>query len=121
MDKPILVSIHVMLSMTMLMLVLSIGGSIMDPNVVVSLITDLGSFGFILYLVHRTQTHTIPKLVSTFVESNEKQREDFKGVLVNERENFERMLNSQQELSGKMHESVSVEIKHLADEIRRTS
>lgn len=60
----------------------------MEPQILVSLISDLGALGFILWLAHRLTAKTIPDMTNAFIASNEKQREDFKETLEKQRADF---------------------------------
>lgn len=59
-----------------------------DTGIIMQLVGDLGSLGFILYLVHRTTTHTIPRLAAEYMASEQRQREDFKLILSEQRGDF---------------------------------
>jgi glutathionylspermidine synthase len=78
----------------------------MDSSMLVQLIGDLGSLGFILWLVHRTTTHTIPRLAKEFAEATEKLRQDFKEILQAQREDFRRELEREREINGKQTERI---------------
>jgi len=55
----------------------------MDPTkVMVELVSALGPMGFVFWLVWRTTSHTIPRLAQSFEEAVEKQRQDFKELLL---------------------------------------
>lgn len=86
----------------------------MDPNVIVQLVSDLGSLGFILYLVHRTTTHTIPRLAQEYLQAEIRLREDFRAMLQQQRDDFRRELEREREIHG-------VNVSRLIDEIRRQS
>lgn len=81
----------------------------MKYDFAVDLITNLGSFGFILWLVHRTFSVIIPRLVKgfedsikamqeSFNEQSDKQRQDFKEIVGLQRLDFERVLKREQEI-----------------------
>jgi len=69
-------------------------------NPVISLIADLGAMGFILYLVHRTTTHTIPRLADSYMQGEAKQRADFKDALRSQREDFLSALEREREVQN---------------------
>ncbi len=61
----------------------------MDTTALMSeLIKVLGPIGFILWLVHRTTTHTVPRLAKESMEAQERARQDFKEMLTHQRETF---------------------------------
>lgn len=64
------------------------------------LIGDLGSLGFILYLVHRTTTHTIPRLAAEYMESEKRAREDFREILKQQRSDFRTELEREREVNS---------------------
>lgn len=101
----------------------------MDPQLIVTLVTDLGAFGFILWLVHRTFSHTIPRLASTFEkgihtmqkafsEAADKQRADFKEMVQNQRSDFERIIQREQAIHEAQTDKM---VKAIEDLGRRIS
>lgn len=64
-------------------------------DVLVKLISDLGSLGFIFWLVHRTTTQTIPRLAKNFEDAVERQRIDFKEQAEKYRESFMELIREQ--------------------------
>lgn len=61
----------------------------------VELVSSLGTFGFVLWLVHRTTTHTIPRLAAENAARQEQQREDFLGAQNQTRDDFRAALTEQ--------------------------
>lgn len=101
-----------------------------DFSFIIDLVGNLGALGFIFWLVWRTTNHTIPRLASSFEDALKLQREDFKVVTAQERQDFhnhvvshrdffaaqmerERQVNSQQ--IDKLVEA----LKDLKFEVRR--
>ena len=83
----------------------------------VQLLSSFGTFGFVLWLVHRTTTVTIPRLAdensarqeqqrSDFLEAQRVSREDFRGALLEQREAFQRELEREREVHGGHVESI---------------
>jgi hypothetical protein len=84
----------------------------MEPNFYMDLAGNVGSLGFILWLVWRTTNHTIPRLARDFKEGLDKQRSDFKDTsamartdflsqLAEQRTNFKDQLERERELNRK--------------------
>lgn len=72
----------------------------LDTGFFVTLIGDLGSLGFILYLVHRTTTHTIPRLAAEYMQSEQRLREDFKIILTEQRGDFLGALDRERQIQS---------------------
>lgn len=66
-----------------------------ETNIFVELIGNLGAMGFIFWLVHRTTTHTIPRLAENFEQASKEQREDFRKILESQREDFKMQIDTQ--------------------------
>lgn len=60
----------------------------MTMETIVALVGDSVAIAFILWLVHRMTTVTIPRIAAEFREGLENQREDFKEALKTQREQF---------------------------------
>jgi hypothetical protein len=95
-----------------------------DVSIIVDLVSNLGSMGFILYLVHRTTTHTIPRLArenhdvekcqrEDFLRAQEQTRADFREALTEQREAFQREMAREREIHG-------AHVERLLEEIRRS-
>jgi hypothetical protein len=69
-----------------------------EHQFLVSLIGDLGALGFILWITHRLTTHTIPRLAKQFEEATEKQRQDFREALKEQRVMFEARARREEEI-----------------------
>ena len=83
-----------------------------DGGMIVELVSSLGTFGFVLWLVHRTTTHTIPRLAADndkrqgiqradFIAAQEQTRDDFREALTETREAFQREMEREREVHGK--------------------
>ena len=72
----------------------------------VELIKVLGPMGFILWLVHRVTTHTMPRLAQSYLESEEKARQDFKEMLSHQREAFTEEMHREREVHGQYVERI---------------
>ncbi len=64
---------------------------------IVELVSSLGTIGFVLWLVHRMTTHTIPRLVAENAARQEVQREDFIAAQVQTRDDFRKALTEQRQ------------------------
>jgi len=81
------------------------------------LIKVLGPMGFILWLVHRNTTHTIPKLAKDFKDSQDTARQDFKEVLHDQREIFLQESQREREAHGQYIKQIAAAITSLKDSI----
>ena len=95
-----------------------------DGGMLVELISNLGTFGFVLWLVHRTTTHTIPRLAAEnaarqevqrtdFIAAQVQTRDDFKGALTDQREAFQREMEREREVHGKHIDQVITAIREV--------
>ena len=57
----------------------------MNPELLASLVADIGSVGFIVWIAHRLTTHTVPTLARENREALERQRADFRAALADQR------------------------------------
>lgn len=64
----------------------------MASGMMMELVQVLGPMGFVMWLVHRTTTHTTPKMAKSFEEVIERQRADFKDMLAQQRKDYERLI-----------------------------
>ena len=64
----------------------------MASGMMMELVQVLGPMGFVMWLVHRTTTHTTPKMAKSFEEVIERQRADFKEMLAQQRKDYERLI-----------------------------
>lgn len=89
----------------------------MDPltSLIAEAIKVLGPMGFILWLVHRNTTHTIPRLAKDYMDSQDKARQDFKEILVDQRETFIREMQREREVHGQSVDSIVDSIKELKE------
>ncbi len=85
----------------------------MDASTIVQLIGDLGALGFILYLVHRTTTHTIPRLADQYLKAEEIARQDFKEILSQQREDFRAELERERQINGQQTERIIDTMRNL--------
>ena len=80
-----------------------------EPGMLIELISSLGTFGFVLWLFHRTTTVTIPRMAaenasrqeqqrSDFLDAQRVTREDFRSALLNQRETFQREMEREREV-----------------------
>jgi hypothetical protein len=92
----------------------------------VQLISSFGTFGFVLWLVHRTTTVTIPRLArenaerqteqrSDFLEAQRVSREDFRAALLEQREAFRGELEREREVHGEHMGSLVEAIREARD------
>lgn len=99
------------------------------PDWAMSLVQLFGPMGFIMYLVWRFQNHTIPRLAAENHDALARQRDDFKGILINavdrfekqaleQREFFHATLKREQEFHEKLNRELVDTVKELAGEIR---
>jgi len=63
-----------------------------EGKLLVDLISNLGSLGFVFWLVLRTTNHTIPRLAKSFEESMKQTREDFRDIGIRTRDDFREIL-----------------------------
>lgn len=68
-----------------------------DTSFFIELVGNLGSLGFILWLVWRTTNHTIPRLAKGFEDNIKEARTDFKELLNKQRDDFRISLNEQRQ------------------------
>ena len=87
---------------------------------IVELISQLGSMGFILWLVWRTTNHTIPRLAETFERGVREARADFKEILAQERQDFLHALGHEREFFEKQIESKSREVTTVVEILKQT-
>jgi len=85
-----------------------------DANMLVQLMGDLGSLGFILYLVHRTTTHTIPRLADAYIVAEERLRQDFKEMLQIQRHDFTDALERERQILTDQTERICIAIRDLS-------
>jgi hypothetical protein len=78
---------------------------------VIQLIGDLGSLGFILYLVHRTTTHTIPRLADAYIAAEDRLRQDFKEMLRIQRADFTEALERERQILTDQTERICIAIR----------
>lgn len=86
----------------------------MEQTLLVSLLSDLGSMGFILWLTHRLTTETIPRLARQFEVATEKQRMDFKDILAQQRADHLVAL----ERTDRLHEAHVTRIVDAVDRLK---
>lgn len=84
---------------------------VIDQVNIVSLIGDLGALGLVFWMTVRLTNHTIPRLASQFEKTAEDQRQDFKEILKQQREDLLAALDRQEK-------SHHLEIEKLVDSIR---
>ena len=68
-----------------------------SPIPFVELVGQLGALGFIFWLVHRTTTHTIPRLAKGFEEATKEQRQDFAKMVEAQRQDFNSISEAQRD------------------------
>ena len=99
----------------------------MTPNtqMMVELVSNLGSLGFILWLAHRLTTQTFPRLAqenneaqaTARKENNEAQavtRKDFKESLALQRDDFRREMDREREIHGQQTSRIIDAIERAA-------
>ena len=95
-----------------------------DSGMLVELVSSLGTFGFVLWLVHRTTTHTIPRLAAEnaarqeiqradFIAAQIQTRDDFREALTEQREVFQREMGREREVHGKHIDQVITAIREV--------
>jgi len=82
-------------------------------GMLLQLVGDLGSLGFILWLVHRTTTHTIPRLAKEYMTGEERLREDFKSILNQQREDFMKALERERQILTDQTERIIQAIRDI--------
>lgn len=96
-----------------------------DGGMLVELVSSLGTFGFVLWLVHRTTTHTIPRLAADnaarqevqradFIAAQVQTRSDFKEALTEQRGDFQREMEREREVHGEHIDQVISAIREAA-------
>lgn len=66
----------------------------MPADTIISLAGNLSAIGFVIWLAHRLTTKVIPDMTTTFTQATERQREDFRCTLSEQRQAHETMLRS---------------------------
>ena len=66
----------------------------MQPDAIISLAGNLSAIGFVIWLAHRLTTKTIPDMTDAFTRATERQRDDFRTTLTQQRDAHEAMLRS---------------------------
>lgn len=61
----------------------------MQPDSLIGLVGNLGAVGFVIWLAHRLTAKTIPEMTRTFTSATERQRDDFRATLKDQREAYE--------------------------------
>lgn len=100
-------------------------GGGLDGGMLIELVSNLGTFGFVLWLVHRTTTHTIPRLAAEnaarqevqradFIAAQAQTRDDFREALSEQREAFQREMEREREVHGKHIDQVIATIREAA-------
>lgn len=85
-------------------------------TLLMELVTALGPMGFVMWLVHRTTTHTIPRLAKSFEQSVERQRVDFKEMFRDQRSDYERMMTREQDVHAAQTDKIVEAIKSVGAE-----
>ncbi len=67
-------------------------------QMLIALVSDLGSLGFILWMTHRLTTNTIPRLAGQFEVATKEQRKDFKEMLKDQADAHQALLKEQREM-----------------------
>jgi hypothetical protein len=91
-----------------------------EMSFVVELVSQLGSMGFILWLVWRTTNHTIPRLAKSFEDSTKEARNDFKEILALERGAFLEALKSERAFFEKQIEARGREVTTVVEILKQT-
>lgn len=71
-------------------------------SLLTQLISALGPMGFVMWLVHRTTTHTIPRLAKSFEEALDRARADYKGAMAEQRSDLLRLVDREHEVCEKL-------------------
>lgn len=88
------------------------------PEWALQLVESLGPIGFIMFLVWNFQHKTIPRLASENRAAQEQQRQDFRGMFSQQRDDFERILNREQEVHAEQTQVIVDAVKDLARDVR---
>lgn len=99
-------------------------GGEMNPQDVMPFITDIGSFGFILYIVYHNQKVTLPNFAKTI----ENQRVGFEKTLAQHRAeamqaldkiqtSFFKLIENEQKGHAEMNKQIVDQLQHLSDRI----
>ncbi|HSC15014.1 MAG TPA: hypothetical protein VLI71_07845 [Gammaproteobacteria bacterium] len=75
-------------------------------NLLTQLISALGPMGFVMWLVHRTTTHTIPRLAKSFEEALDRERADYKAALSEQRGDLLRLVEREHQVCDKLAAAV---------------
>lgn len=86
-----------------------------DP---LNLISNLGAMGFVLWMSFRLTNHTIPRLATQFEEAVERQRQDFKDILQQQRADMLMMVDRQEKAHQEEVQKLVDSVKELAREMR---
>ena len=87
-------------------------------DTLLNLISDLGALGFILWLVHRTTTHTVPRLARSFEDAVERQRQTFIEELRIVRGEFKDEIKTEREFFGSQIERLTGAVESLEETVR---
>lgn len=90
----------------------------MENQFFVSVVSDLGALGFILWMTHRLTTQTIPRLAGQFEIASEKQRQDFRAMLKEQRDMFEARARREEDLFTQSIDRLSAAIDQAPGPIR---
>ena len=91
-----------------------------ETGLIVELVSQLGSLGFILWLVWRTTNHTIPRLAESFERNLREAREDFKEMLRQERQDFREMSEKEREFFSRQMEMKTREVTQVVELFKKT-
>lgn len=71
-------------------------------NLLTQLVSALGPMGFVMWLVHRTTTVTIPRLAKSFEEALDRERADYKAALAEQRSDLLRLVDREHDVCEKL-------------------
>lgn len=84
-----------------------------DAQMLMSLIGDLGALGFVLWMAWRMTNHTIPRLAKSFEDATDRQRNDFKEMLKEQRDSCATMMEREREVHGQHVDRIVETLKEL--------
>lgn len=99
----------------------------MNFDLIVKVISEVGSVGILLWLVHRTYSDTLPKITERFEKALNKlqesfenhvnrERDDFKSMLEQQRSDFERIISREQEIHITQTDKIAEAVKKSGTE-----
>ena len=93
----------------------------MQPQVMVDILADLGALGFVMWLVHRTMTHTIPEMAKSFLNAVQSIQATFEEMFKLQRTDFERIVQREQAFHEEQTNKVVQALEDLARHLENRS